>query len=101
MYVLSEREILEKIRNCEEGNIAECFEKWANANKIKESDEFPKDVYFVCLEKVKIRYINPLVKLQEKKAVRVSEISEKVKLDIEKVLQFKTKKYAYLDFKFA
>ncbi len=100
LYEFSEKEIIEKIENCEEKNIAQCFKIWKNATQIKEGDIPPGGIYSVSIEKVKIRYINPLVKIGEK-AVRVSEISEKAKKDIEKALHFKTKKCAYLDFNFS
>ncbi len=100
LYQLSEKEIIEKIENCKEGNIAECFKIWKNATQIKESNIPPEGVYSVSLEKIKIRYINPLVKVGEK-TVRVSEISPKAKKDIENALQFRTKKYSYLDFNFS
>lgn len=60
----------------------------------------PEDVYFVNLEKVKIRYSNPLMK-RGGETVRISEISELAKKDIEQALNFSTRKYAYLDFKFS
>lgn len=100
LYQLSEKEVIEKIENCAEGNIAECFKIWRNATKIMESDEKVEGKYCVKLEKVKVRYINPLVKISDK-PVRVSEISEKARQDIEKALQFKTRKYAYLNFDLA
>lgn len=99
LYQLSEKEVMEKFENLTENNIAECFKIWKNATEIKESEEKVEGKYCVHIEKVKIRYINPLVKLPNK-TVRVSEISPKAKQDIEKALQFRTKKYAYLDFDF-
>ncbi len=100
LYELSEKEVIEKIENCPDKNSVECFKKWRNADQIKESDIAPEDVYFVNLEKVKIRYSNPLVK-RGGETVRISEISELAKKDIEQALNFSTRKYAYLDFKFS
>lgn len=100
LYQFSEKEIIENIENCKEENIANCFKIWKNATRINESDEKMEGKYCVNIEKVKIRYINPLVKLPNQ-TVRVSQISEKAKQDIEKALHFKTKKYAYLDFDFS
>ena len=97
LYELSEKEIIEKIEKCEHNNISKRFRVWENATNINESDVPIHNKYCVNLEKVKIRYINPLVKLSDKN-IRINEISEKAKNDIEKALNFKTKKYAYLDF---
>jgi len=47
----------------------------------------------------KIRYINPLVKSKDR-YVRIDKISDSAKTDIERALNFKTMKYAYLDFEF-
>ncbi len=100
LYRLSEKEMIEKIENCPEDNIAECFKKWKNATKIQENDIPPVGIYSVHIEKVKIRYINPLIRVSENEFVRISEVSRQAKLNIERALHFTTKKYAYLDFKF-
>ena len=47
---------------------------------------------------MKIRYINPLVRCGEEKFIRINQISDVAKKDIERALNFKTKKYVYLDF---
>ena len=49
--------------------------------------------------KAKIRYIVPLVE-QLGNYVRINQISEIAKQDIEKALNYETKKYVYLDFNF-
>lgn len=99
LYDLSEKEIIEKIENCKLDNIDKCFNLWRNATEINESDMKINDKYCVNIDKIKIRYINPLVKCREGYS-RVKEISDTAKVDIEKALNFKTKKYAYLDFNF-
>lgn len=99
LYNLSEKEVMEKIENCEEDNIARNFEIWKNATQIQQSSETVANRYCVSIMKPKIRYINPLVR-QEGKFVRVSEVSKQAKQDIEKARNFKTEKYAYLDFDF-
>lgn len=98
LYELSEQEIINKIENCEYDNISKCFNMWKNAIKINESDVPVNDKYCVSI-KAKIRYIVPLVKA-ENKFIRINEISDIAKQDIEKCLNFKTKKYAYFDFNF-
>ena len=99
LYHLSEKEIIQKIENCGEEDITKCFKIWKEATKINESDVLVQDKYCVSIEKIKIRYINPLVK-RGNTSRRISDISMKAKQDIEKALNFKTKKYAYLDFNF-
>lgn len=98
LYTLSEKEVIGKIEDCNYDKISENFSIWRNATKIYESDIPVKDKY--CIElKGKMRYIIPLVK-QGNKYVRINELSENAKQDIERCLNFKTKRYAYLDFDF-
>lgn len=92
LYELSEKEVIEKIEKCDYADISKKFDIWKDANEIKESDKEVKDKYCVSID-AKIRYINPLVN-----GIRISEISEVAKEEIQKALEFKTKKYAYLDF---
>ena len=98
LYTLSEQEVIEKIENCKYDNISEIFNIWKNATEIYETDTPVEDKY--CIElKGKMRYIVPLVK-QDNKYIRINELSNNAKQDIERCLNFKTKKYAYLDFNF-
>lgn len=92
LYELSEKEVIEKIEKCDCADISKKFDIWKDANEIKESDKEVKDKYCVSID-AKIRYINPLVN-----GIRISEISEVAKKKIQKALEFKTRKYAYLDF---
>ncbi|MCI8518861.1 MAG: hypothetical protein HFJ51_01735 [Clostridia bacterium] len=98
LYELSDKEVIKRIENCEYDNISKCFEIWKNAEKINESEEKIEDKYTVSVNP-KIRYIIPLVK-QENKFIRINQLSARASEDIERVLNYKTKKYAYLDFKF-
>lgn len=99
LYRLSEKEVIEKIENCNYDNISECFKIWRNATKINISDTLPINKYFVSIEKMKVRYINPLVQ-DNGRYERIYNISESAKQDIEKTLKYKTAKYTYLDFQF-
>lgn len=99
MYILSEQEVIKKIENCQEDNIARNFEIWRNATQIKQSQELIPNKYCVSIMNAKIRYINPLVR-QENEFIRIDKISKKAREDIESTKNFKTQKYAYLDFKF-
>lgn len=99
LYKYSEKEVMDMIANCKLENISECFKAWKYAKEINESDEKPEDVYFINIENDKVRYINPLVKIDGKTS-RIADVSEKAKEAIEEAKSFKTKKYAYLDFKY-
>lgn len=99
LYILSEQEIIDKIENCKIGNIAKNFQTWRNATKIEESKTPVNGKYCVSITNAKIRYINPLVRMNNK-FIRISKISEMARADIERAKNFKTEKYAYLDFKF-
>ena len=98
LYTLSEKEVIQKIENCEHDKISENFSIWKNATQINESDVLVENKY--CIElKGKMRYIVPLVR-QGNEYVRINKLSETASKDIERCLNFKTKKYAYLDFDF-
>ena len=99
LYNLSEKEVIEKIENCEYENISKCFKKWKNTTQINESDNPVEDKYCVSIN-AKIRYINPLVRNSNDGYIRINEISDTAKQDIERCLKFKTKKYLYFDFNF-
>ncbi len=99
LYKSSEKDIIEKIENCNEDNIAECFNIWKNANDVIKSEALPENKYYVNIEKVKVRYINTLVKTGDE-FKRAYDISESVKNDIDDTRQYKTAKYIYLDFDF-
>ncbi|MGN1302592.1 MAG: HD domain-containing protein [Clostridia bacterium] len=99
LYKLSEKDVIEKIENCEYDNISKCFKSWKNTTQINESDIPVEDKYCVSIN-AKRRYINPLVEMDNNNYVRVNQISDIAKQDIDRCLNFKTKKYAYFDFNF-
>lgn len=99
LYKLSEKEVIEKIEYCNDENISKCFNIWRNATEINTSEILPINKYYVSIEKMKVRYINPLVR-NANKYERIYNISENAKKDIEKTLNYKTAKYTYLDFPF-
>ena len=99
LYKLSEKDVIKKIENCEYGNISKCFKTWKNTTQINESDIPVEDKYCVSIN-AKRRYINPLVEMDNNNYVRVNQISDIAKQDIDRCLNFKTKKYAYFDFNF-
>lgn len=99
LYKLSEKEVIEKIEHCNDENISKCFNIWRNATEINTSEILPINKYYVSIEKMKVRYINSLVR-NDNKYERIYDISENAKEDIEKTLNYKTAKYTYLDFQF-
>ena len=98
LYTLKEKDVIERIEECSYDNISKCFEIWRNSKTINESDEEIEDKYLVSV-KAKIRYSIPLVNVNNE-YIRIDKISETAKEDIERAKNYKTKKYAYLDFNF-
>lgn len=99
LYNLSEREVINKIENCPDKKISNCFKLFENSSEVYESDEEIQDKYCVNI-KTKRRYIVPLVKTEDNSYKRINEISDFAKNKIDDYLKIKTKKYAYLDFNF-
>ena len=60
-----------------EKNISNGFEIWKHATDILTSEKMPEGKYFVNIEKVKKRYINPLVRYNNEYK-RIKDISEKI-----------------------
>lgn len=98
LYNLSEKEVIQKIENCDYDNISRCFDFWKKATKIGESDTYINNKYCVSI-KAKIRYIIPLVRVNND-FIRINQISEIADEEIKKAINFETKKFAYLDFNF-
>ena len=99
MYNLSEEEVIERIEKCNVKNICNGFKTWKNATDILTSKTAPEGKYFVNIEKVKKRYINPLVRYNNEYK-RIKDISAKATNDINEALEYKTAKYVFLDFDF-
>ena len=98
LYEFSEKEVIEKIKNCSDKNSAEKFKKWQKTTIVHESENFVNNKYCKSIN-AKIRYINPLVEINSSnKYIRINKVSEKAKKDIENCLNYKTIKYAYFDF---
>ena len=99
MYNLSEKEVIERIEKCNVKNICNGFKTLKNATDILTSKTAPEGKYFVNIEKVKKRYINPLVRYNNEYK-RIKDISAKATNDINEALEYKTAKYVFLDFDF-
>ena len=98
LYELSEDEVIEKIRNCDNYNISECFKIWQEGLDVKTSSEKPENKYSVYI-KAKKRYINPLVQT-DNGIQRIAYISDKAKKCIDKCLGYTFDRYVYMDFDF-
>ena len=98
LYELSEDEVIEKIRNCDNYNISECFKIWQEGLDVKTSSEKPENKYSVYI-KAKKRYINPLVQT-DNGIQRIADISDKAKKCIDKCLGYTFDRYVYMDFDF-
>lgn len=98
LYTLTEEQVIDKIEKCEEDNISNCFKLFRETTQIGESDKPVKNKYCISIN-AKKRYVIPLAKT-ENGIKRINEISDIAKSNIENYLNYKTKKYAYLDFNF-
>lgn len=98
LYTYSEKELINRILNCEDSYIKENFIKFQNSTSIFESDS-PVENQYCISTKGKKRYIIPLVSY-ENSAKRINEISEKAKIAIDNYLAIKQPKYVGLNFDF-
>ncbi|MBP3502592.1 MAG: hypothetical protein J6K42_03840 [Clostridia bacterium] len=99
LYQLSEKDIIERIKNSGVKDLVECFECWQNTTSIIESETEVNGKYGASITG-KNRYINPLIKT-EKEIVRAKDISQNAKRDIDNFLNYRTPKYGYFDFEFS
>jgi len=98
LYELSEEEVINKIKNCKDYNISECFKIWQDSLDVKTSDKALPDKYCINIS-AKKRYINPLVKTKNG-IERISDISDKARECIGKCLNYTFDRYVYMDFDF-
>ena len=98
LYILSEEEVLNRIRTCDDEYIRESFKNFEAATSFYGSDTFVDNKY--CTDvKSKKRYIIPLTKYNDE-IYRINEISSLANQDIEEYLNFKTSKYVGFNFDF-
>ncbi|MCI8347765.1 MAG: hypothetical protein HFJ12_07505 [Bacilli bacterium] len=98
LYNLSEKEVIEKILNCEDDYIRENFIKFQNATSVYSSDVPLEDKYCISV-KSKRRYIIPLTKC-DNEVCRINEISKSAQKDINEYFNIKHSKYTGFDFDF-
>ncbi len=98
LYELSEAEIIEKIKTCDDEYLRESFRKFQEAFHVWKSNE-PKDDRYCISVKGKRRYVIPLVQT-ENGPKRINAISKRAHQDIEKYFTGKDPKYFGFDFEF-
>lgn len=98
LYTYSEKEIIDRILNCEDSYIKENFIKFQNSTSTFESNSFIENQYCIST-KGKKRYIIPLTNY-ENSTKRINEISEKAKNAIDNYLAIEQPKYVGLNFQF-
>lgn len=98
LYNLSEKEVINKILNCDDEYIRENFIKFQNATSVYGSDTPINDKYCISI-KAKRRYVIPLT-IYNDSIKRINEISESAKKDIEEYFNIKHFKYTGFDFYF-
>ena len=98
LYKLSEKDVVNKILNCNDEYIRDIFIKWQTATSILKSDT-PIDNKYCTDVKGKVRYIIPLVK-SDKKSCRINEVSQMAAKAIKEYLNIKHYKYKGFDFSF-
>ena len=98
LYKLSEKEVIDRILNCEDAYIKESFIKFQNSTSVFGSDKPVEGKYCINV-KAKRRYIIPLVK-DRGKVERINTISEQAKRDIDEYWNIKHSQYTGFDFDF-
>ncbi len=99
LYSLSEKEIINKFKNCDDQYLKNAWETFSNCDKVFKSEMKIADKYFTKV-KSKIRYVNPLV-IENNTAERIYDVSAKAKECIDNYLKLpKGGYYTYFDFEF-
>ncbi len=98
LYELSEEDVIDKIKNCNDSYIKESFAKFQNATSVYGS-EIPVNNKYCISIKGKKRYIVPLVQ-DNGKICRINEIDETANEEVENYMNLKRSKYTGFDFEF-
>jgi len=96
LYKYSEKEIVDKIKNCPNSEINNAFNIFSNTKRIGRSNKYIEDKYCISI-KVKKRYTNPLVKCENGKNERISTVSDMANKKIQEIKNYEDSKYAYID----
>lgn len=98
LYTLSEKEVIERILNCDDSYISESFKKFMSADKVCSSPVLVPDRY--CTNVIpKKRFVNPLVQT-ENGVYRINQISKLSNKEINDFLNIDVSNYGYFDFDF-
>lgn len=99
LYTLSEQEVIDKILNCEDKYLSDCFKLFQNADKVYKSSIPVNNKYCINI-KAKARYVIPLV-IENNRAIRINNISDIATKKIKEYLNLpKGGYYTYFDFDF-
>lgn len=100
LYKLSEQEVLQLIKNCEDNYIKNAFKNFQNATRdtVYKGDK-PNDQIYCTSVKGKKRYINPLVEI-DNKVGRIKDVSQQANSDINNFLNVKHHKFVGFNFDF-
>ena len=96
LYTIDEAELINRITNSNETKIKEIWEYYTKMDSVLRSDEIVPGKYCIGF-KVKGRFINPLVKVQEG-IKRIYDVSMNSKTLIDVLMNYKDTPYAYIEF---
>ena len=100
LYNLSENEVLKLIKNCDDSYIKNAFAFFRNATRdLVYKSDVPNDKIYCTNVKGKKRYVNPLVKYNNK-VCRIKDVSAMANNDINNFLNMKMHTYIGFNFEF-
>lgn len=100
LYNLSENEVLKLIKNCDDSYIKNAFAFFRNATRdLVYKSDVPSDKIYCTNVKGKKRYVNPLVKYNNK-VCRIKDVSAMANNDINNFLNMKMHTYIGFNFSF-
>ena len=100
LYNLSEKEVIQLIKNCEDTYISDAFTNFENATRESVyKNDVPNENIYCTSVKGKKRYINPLVCFNNG-VHRIKDISDMARTDINEFLNMKVHTYIGFDFDF-
>ena len=99
LYSLSEEEVINRFKNCQDKYIEEAWKNFSNCDKVFKSENPVANKYCINVTS-KTRYVNPLVEI-DNTTKRIYDISNESKKYIDEYLKFpKGGYYTYFDFDF-
>ena len=98
LYEILEEDVINRIFNCNDTYIKECFTKFQNATSIYGS-EIPVNNKYCISVKGKKRYIVPLTQINGE-VFRITDIDNTANVEVQNYLNLKRSKYTGFDFEF-